>query len=146
MPRHMTAQEFLRWEHNGIAEWVNGEVSIMAVTNEYQRMVDFLNRLLGIFVQAFGLGVVRSAPYAMRATPEGSIRAPDLMFVSAAHLDRVRREALDGPADLVVEVVSEESVARDYLAARPVLRLWASDEFHPHGIGVGNCATFTLTD
>lgn len=86
----------------------------MAVTNEHQRIVDFLNRLLGIFVQAFGLGSVRSALCAMRATPDGSIREPDLMFVSAAYLDRVQREALDGPADLVVEGVLEESVARDY--------------------------------
>jgi Uma2 family endonuclease len=110
----MSAEEFLRWEHLGIAEWVNGEVSIMAVTNEHQRIVDFLNRLLGIFVQISGLGIVRSAPYAMRAVPGGNIREPDLTFVATAHLERVRREVLDGPADLVVEVVSEESVARDY--------------------------------
>lgn len=110
----MSAEEFLRWEHPGIAEWVNGEVSIMAVTNEHQRIVDFLNRLLGIFVQISGLGIVRSAPYAMRAVPGGNIREPDLTFVATAHLERVRREVLDGPADLVVEVVSEESVARDY--------------------------------
>jgi len=113
-PQPMSAEEFLRWEHLGIAEWVNGEVSIMAVTNEHQRIVDFLNRLLGIFVQISGLGIVRSAPYAMRAVPGGNIREPDLTFVATAHLERVRREVLDGPADLVVEVVSEESVARDY--------------------------------
>jgi Uma2 family endonuclease len=110
----MSAEEFLRWEHPGIAEWVNGEVSIMAVTNEHQRVVDFLNRLLGIFVQIHGLGVVRSAPYAMRAAPGGPIREPDLMFISRVNHERLRREMLDGPADLVVEVVSEDSVARDY--------------------------------
>jgi len=110
----MSAEEFLRWEHPGIAEWVNGEVSIMAVTNEHQRVVDFLNRLLGIFVQIYELGIVRSAPYAMRAVPGGAIREPDLMFISKANRERLRREMLDGPADLVIEVVSEESVARDY--------------------------------
>jgi Uma2 family endonuclease len=110
----MSAEEFLRWEHPGIAEWVNGEVSFMAVTNEHQRVVDFLNRLLGIFVQIYELGIVRSAPYAMRAVPGGAIREPDLMFISKANRERLRREMLDGPADLVIEVVSEESVARDY--------------------------------
>ena len=36
------------------------------------------------------------------------------MFISTTNLGQMRPEALDGPADLVVEVVSEESVARDY--------------------------------
>jgi Uma2 family endonuclease len=110
----MTAEEFLRWEHPGIAEWTNGEVFIMTVKNEHQRIVDFLNRLLGIFTQVFGLGTVRSAPYAMRAEPGGNLREPDLMFVSSAHRARITSDVLDGPADLIVEVVSDESVARDY--------------------------------
>jgi Uma2 family endonuclease len=110
----MTAEEFLRWEHLGIAEWVDGEVITMSVTNDHQRIVDFLIQLIGIFCRVFNAGVVRSAPYAMRAVSGGSVREPDLMFIATANLARVRREALDGPADLVVEVVSEESVARDY--------------------------------
>lgn len=110
----MSAEEFLRWEHPGIAEWVNGEASLMVVTNEHQRIVNFLIQLIGIFCRVFDLGIVRSAPYAMRAVPGGNIREPDLMFIATANRDRVRREVLDGPADLVVEVVSEESVARDY--------------------------------
>jgi len=109
----MTAEEFLRWEHSGIAEWVDGDVFTQAVTNEHQRSADFLNRLIGIFAQIFGLGMVRSAPYSMRALTS-HIREPDLMFIATANLSRVRHEALDGPADLVIEVVSEESVARDY--------------------------------
>ncbi len=50
----------------------------------------------------------------MRITAGGSAREPDLMFVSAEHQARVTSDFLDGPADLVVEVVSDESVARDY--------------------------------
>ncbi len=47
-PLRMSFEDFLKWEHNGIAEWVNGEVTVMAVKNEHQRIVDFLNRLLGL--------------------------------------------------------------------------------------------------
>lgn len=110
----MTREEFLRWGHAGIAEWINGEVITMSVRNEHQRVVDFLNRLIGIFVELFGLGILRSAPYAMRVAPDGNIREPDLMFVRMANYQRLTPDLLDGPADLVVEVVSEESVARDY--------------------------------
>lgn len=113
-PLRMTAEEFLNWEHDGIAEWVDGQVMIMSVKNEHQRIVDFLNRLLGIFTLIFKLGIVRSAPYAMRVRPGGNLREPDLVFVSSAHGERVTSDVLDGPADLIVEVVSDESVARDY--------------------------------
>lgn len=49
----------------------------------------------------------------MRATPDGPAREPDLLFVAQEHLDRLTETRLSGPADLVVEVISDESVARD---------------------------------
>lgn len=110
----MTAEEFQNWEHNGIAEWVNGEVSTMTVKNEHQRIVDFLIQVIGLFIRLFGLRAVRRAPYAMRARPGDNVREPDVMFVSTAHAGRITSDVLDGPPDLIVEVVSEESVARDY--------------------------------
>lgn len=42
-----------------------------------------------------------------------SRREPDLLFVSSAHLERLKETYLDGPADLVVEVASPESAGRD---------------------------------
>ena len=38
---------------------------------------------------------------------------PDVSFVRAEHLDRVLPTRIEGPADLVVEVLSPDSVARD---------------------------------
>jgi Uma2 family endonuclease len=35
------------------------------------------------------------------------------MVVTTEHLDRLTSDQLDGPADLVVEVISDESVSRD---------------------------------
>jgi Uma2 family endonuclease len=49
----------------------------------------------------------------MRALPEGSVREPDLLFVEKAHYSRVKQLFLDGPADLVIEIISDESVTRD---------------------------------
>lgn len=110
----MTADEFLRWEHTGIAEWVDGEIFQMSVKQEHQAIVDFLNRLIGLFAQVFGLGVLYSAPYSMRLRQGQSVREPDLMFVSQDHAQQITSNALEGPADLIIEVVSDESVARDY--------------------------------
>jgi Uma2 family endonuclease len=49
----------------------------------------------------------------MRLETRPSGREPDLVFVSTAHADRLRETYIDGPADLAVEIVSPESVARD---------------------------------
>jgi Uma2 family endonuclease len=109
----MSYEEFLKWEHPGIAEWVNGEVIQMSVKNEHQRVVDFLNQLIGLFLAIFNLGEIRSAPFVMRARPDGAGREPDLMVVTSEHLNRITSDQLDGPADLVIEVISDESVTRD---------------------------------
>jgi Uma2 family endonuclease len=85
----------------------------MSVKNEHQRVVDFLIQLLGIYLRVMALGIVRSAPFVMRATPGGSGREPDVMVVTADHLDRLTSDQLAGPADLIVEVISDESVSRD---------------------------------
>lgn len=39
---------------------------------------------------------------------------PDLFFVAAANLGRLTVDRLNGPADLVAEIVSKDSVTRDY--------------------------------
>jgi Uma2 family endonuclease len=44
---------------------------------------------------------------------EQSGREPDLLFVAQEHLERLRESFLDGPADLVVEILSPESAGRD---------------------------------
>jgi Uma2 family endonuclease len=49
----------------------------------------------------------------MRLKPNGSGREPDIFFVAAKNLGRLTDEQLDGPADLVIEVISDESVSRD---------------------------------
>ncbi|BCX05535.1 MAG: hypothetical protein KatS3mg053_3473 [Candidatus Roseilinea sp.] len=109
----MTYDEFLKWEHPGIAEWVNGDVTVMAVKNDHQRVVDFLIQVLGLYLRIMMSGVLRSAPFVMRAIPDGPGREPDVMVVTSDHLDRITPDQLNGPADLVIEVVSEESVSGD---------------------------------
>jgi Uma2 family endonuclease len=69
--------------------------------------------LLVLFVRAFNRGTVLTAPVEMRATPDGPAREPDILFVALDHLDRLTEQRLAGPADLVVEVISTESVGRD---------------------------------
>ncbi len=111
----LTYEEFLAWcDEDTWAEWVNGEVVMMAsVSDRHQLLVDFLLRILGIFVEVHQLGIILSAPFQMKTGPDLSGREPDLLFIARAHLARLRKTFLDGPADLAIEVVSPESRLRD---------------------------------
>jgi Uma2 family endonuclease len=126
--RRMSYEEFLHWDpEGGLTEWVNGEAfQYMSATAEHQMLVDFLNRLIGLFVQLFKLGRVFTGPYTMRARPDGSGREPDIFVVLTENLRRVRSEQLEGPADLVIEVVSDDSVTRD--------RVTKYDEYEVAGV------------
>lgn len=109
-----TIEEFLAWEDDRWAEWVDGKVIRMtAVTFGHQEIVGFLWRLLGLYVEEHDLGVVSSAPYAMHLPTRQRVREPDLLFVSRERMDRLRDLYIDGAADVVVEVVSPDSRRRD---------------------------------
>jgi Uma2 family endonuclease len=82
-------------------------------SDQHQDLADFLTALLRHFVEARHIGVVRSAPFQMKTSPDLPGREPDILFISSDRLDRRRRTYLDGPADLVVEIISPDSRARD---------------------------------
>jgi Uma2 family endonuclease len=112
-PRKMTYEEFLAWaDEDTLAEWVDGEVIVTSpASNMHQDISGFLESIMRSFVEAHRLGIVRSAPFQMKLARSG--REPDLLFVANEHLERLKPNYLDGPADLVVEIVSSESVGRD---------------------------------
>jgi Uma2 family endonuclease len=112
-PRKMTYEEFLAWaDEDTLAEWVDGEVIMYSpASRRHQLLVGFLEKVLGMFAEQHNLGIVLSAPFQMRLADSG--REPDLLFVGVDHLDRLKESYLDGPADLVVEIVSPESAGCD---------------------------------
>ncbi len=80
-------------------------------STQHQLLNDFLLKVVGTYVEARNLGIVLSAPFQMRLPASG--REPDLLFVATEHVERLKATHLDGPADLVVEIVSPESAGHD---------------------------------
>lgn len=111
----MSYEEFLAWvDEDTHAEWVDGEVIIfIPPLDRHQALVGFLHILMSLFVNLHNLGILRLAPFEMRTRPDLPPREPDLFFLAQEHLDRLHSERLAGPADLVVEIISDSSVARD---------------------------------
>ena len=76
----------------------------------HQTITGFLLKVMGIYAEANRSGVMISSPFQMRLE---NGREPDLIFVANDHVTRLKPTYLDGPADLVVEIVSPESAGRD---------------------------------
>ncbi len=114
-PGKMTYEEFLTWANEDtLAEWVAGEVIMYSPSSlKHQRIMQLLFSLLSFYVEAHNLGEVITPPFQMRLETRPSGREPDLIFVADEHLERLKDTYLDGAADLVVEIVSPESEARD---------------------------------
>lgn len=116
-PPRMTFEEFLDWlEEDMHVEWADGEVivkNMSPVTRAHQSVNVFLVTLINLFAVKHHLGEVFTQEYLMRLRSRPSGREPDLIFVANEHVDRITRTYLDGPGDIVVEIVSEESVERD---------------------------------
>lgn len=109
-------EEYLQVPHEGhLVEWVNGEViHHMPPKPVHQFLVDFLTTVLTLFAEYHKLGKVISSPIEMKCASEGNSREPDILFLAEAHLDQIGEARIDGPADLVIEIVSDDSVARDF--------------------------------
>ncbi len=112
----MTYEEFLREYDGQYAEYVGGEViKPMSVTQRHDDLTRFLQALLRFFVEVKKLGRICGEPYQMKMNLEGETkgREPDIFFVATENFDRVKEQYFDGAADLIIEVISPESVIRD---------------------------------
>jgi Uma2 family endonuclease len=112
----MGYDDWLAWfEHEGnVGEWVDGEVIVfMPPVVRHQLVSTFLVTLLNLFVTTRGLGMVLAEPFEMRLAAGRISRLPDILFLATRNLDRLDGKRLAGPADLVVEILSDDSVSRD---------------------------------
>lgn len=112
-PHKMTYEDFLNSIHEDtLAEWVNGEVIMTSpASRKHQEISGLLHHIVGTFVEAGNFGVVLLPPFQMKL--DYSVREPDLIFIAKQHLGRLKETYLEGPADLVVEITSPESLSRD---------------------------------
>ena len=111
----MSFEEFLDWcDEDTWAEWVDGEV-IMAspASMKHQDIGSLLESVLRIYVESHDLGKVVRAPFVMRMENLARGREPDLLFIQKERLHLIEDTYLNGAADMVVEIVSPESIGRD---------------------------------
>lgn len=96
----------------GRYEWADGNlIEMPPASPEHGRRSLFLAMILNAYAEHHDLGVVY--PDGLILHLDATIRIPDVAFLRRANLDRVGATHCEGGADLVVEIVSPESGARD---------------------------------
>jgi len=116
IPQKVSYEDFLQQYDGQYAEYVDDEViTPMSVTERHDDLTGFLLALLRIFIEEKKLGRVHSEPYQMKMVIEGKIkgREPDIFFVKTENLNKVGEKFFDGAANLVIEVISSDSLVRD---------------------------------
>ena len=103
--------EFLSRDDEGnCAEWVDRHViRLPPATNTHSDITLFIAALLRCALDSRQSGVVVMAPFNMKTGPDLPGRSPDVLVVTSEHLSRIREDHLEGPADVVFEIVSESS-------------------------------------
>lgn len=112
---YVTFEEYLEQSSDTRnCEWIDGEIITMpGASFEHQSISGFLTTILNLFVSQKDLGKIVYSPFAMKLESQRRGREPDILFVGKEKFHLIKKNYLDGAADLVVEIISPESVGRD---------------------------------
>jgi Uma2 family endonuclease len=101
-------------------------------TDENELWIRFAS-ILGTYVETKDLGQIYGSRVALRFD-DRNVSEPDILFIRKERFHLVQKTFIDGPADLVVEIVSPESKQRDYKMKRAqyeragIAEYWLIDE------------------
>ncbi len=116
-PGDWTEAEYFPLADRGrLVELSDGELEVLPLPTWFHQSVLLrLSFSLHAFAMAHKLGMICFAPLPARLWP-GKVREPDLMFMSAAHADRIG--TYWGVPDLAVEILSEGTEHKDRVVKR----------------------------
>jgi Uma2 family endonuclease len=110
-------------------ELIDGELVVTPVpVMKHQRVSRNLVYALDDHVRHQGLGEVHSAPTGVRLADD-NLLIPDACFVSHARLGIIGDKTIDGPPDLVVEILSPGTRRRDLGLKRNIYARFSVPEY-----------------
>jgi len=112
---HVSEAAYLEGYAAQFYEWVDGAVIPMSPVHErHDALTRYLATLLDTYFELRPIGVIRQAPFVMRLAHVPSNREPDIQIILNTNHANLTETYTNGPADIVIEVVSPESVERDH--------------------------------
>ncbi len=124
-----TYTDYVKIDDDNRYEVFNGELRMVpAPSTDHQ----FISRNLEVFVWNFvsknGLGEVLDAPVDVVFDDE-EVYQPDLVFIKKDRLGIIRRDAIHGVPDLIMEIVSPSSVFYDTVEKKEIYRKYGVNEY-----------------
>ncbi len=110
----LSADEFLKWLEPGKhADLIDGEIEMHSpVSIRHARLTNFVDSLIRQYAEGRQLGELFREVVAVKLSSR-NVFLPDLAFYTQDRLHLVRESFVDGPPDLVVEVLSQTTGERD---------------------------------
>lgn len=126
----MTYEDLLYLPEDGKRhEIIDGEHYVTpAPAPLHQRLVSRLDRTLGVWIDEQRLGELFVAPLDVRFS-EFDVVEPDLVFLSRERRDRLGERFLEGPPDLVIEILSDSTRRADEVTKRHLYERYGVGEY-----------------
>jgi len=107
-------EDYLSGTYGIHAEWINGVVIEMSPIEEaHDALSRFASALFDTYLELTTGGRVLQDPMVMKLSPTSPGRQPDLQVLLPDRMHLLKSTEVAGAANLVVEIVSQESVKRD---------------------------------
>jgi len=107
-------EDYLSGAYGIHAEWINGVVIEMSPIEEaHDALSRFASALFDTYLELTTGGRVLQDPMVMKLSPKSPGRQPDLQVLLPDRMHLLKSTEVAGAANLVVEIVSQESIKRD---------------------------------
>jgi Uma2 family endonuclease len=111
------------------ADLINGVIYLASPENtDSNDLFIWLVTVMNLFVRRKKLGQIYGSRVALRLAEKHGPE-PDITFVRTENMDRIAWGGIVGPADLAVEIVSPDSVERDYYLKRELYEEYGIPEY-----------------
>jgi Uma2 family endonuclease len=107
-------EEYMEKYAGDFCELVEGNVIKKPPIHErHDELSRYLSVLFGAYFAVKPIGIIRRAPFVMRALPELPKREPDLQIILKTNPKQPKPTLMDGAADICIEIVSPGSEDTD---------------------------------
>jgi len=144
--RRHTYADYLNTPDEQRFELVEGELIMTPSPSTYHQWISKnIGFELESYVRDHGVGRVFYAPYDVRLGDENVLQ-PDVLFISTERVGIIGEKNVQGPPDLVVEVLSEGSGYRDLVTKKRLYAEFGVREYWIVDPGEKTVEVFSLTN
>jgi len=124
-----TYEDYLKLNDDKRYEVINGRLYEMpAPTPWHQRILSYLHYKFYDFVNSKNMGVVLPSPIDV-VMKEFIVIQPDIVFISKERMEIIGEKAIIGSPDLVVEIVSPNTIRRDTVVKKGIYESFGVKEY-----------------